>query len=125
MKIRTLILFMAVLLILSSCAKRKAQKIIEGSWSEVIIDGVDVPEAAQDILKIDACEKGDCLLTVTDASGFVTLSTFYELDEKGTELVIITLAGNLTAKQGYSILELTETTMKIDWKTYIGEYTKN
>ena len=50
MKIRTLILFMAVLLILSSCAKRKAQKIIEGSWSEVIVDGVDVPEAAQDIL---------------------------------------------------------------------------
>ena len=124
MKIRTLILFVAVLLLSSGCAKRKAQKIIEGSWSEVKVDNVDIPIEAQDILKIDACESGNCLLTITDATGYVSLSTYYELDDKGAQLVIITLLGNFTAKTRYSIIELTEETLIIDWKTYVGEYVK-
>lgn len=124
MKLRSITFLLSIILLLGSCAKKKAQKKIEGSWLEVKVNNVDVPVGAQDMLTFGECKSGDCTLTISDASSTTTLSTFYELDDGGETLLIITLSGNFTIKDKNPITELTDTKIVIDWGTYIGEYTK-
>ncbi len=109
----------------AACAKKKAKKNIVGSWNEVKIDNLDVPLGAQDIINFQECDGGDCIVNITDAGGAVSTSFYYELEDGGETLVLITVAGIFTAKNRYTINEISDSKMVIDWNTYIGEYSKN
>lgn len=113
------------------CKNRSAARSLEGTWNEVQINGVAVPEASQDKIVFGKCNGGsgkECDLTIIDAGGS-TFNYEYTVIEKGETLRLKQSQGAISATSDHDIVELTDNSLTIYWKlgqgsNYTGVYQK-
>lgn len=124
---KILFLILATAFIAVSCKDKKTAQTLEGTWNEVMIDGIEIPLLAQDQIVFGACKggkKASCDLTIIDAGGLTSTIFDYTVQNKGQSLVLKQSAGILTLSTTHSIENLTDNSMTIVWDTYIGKYEK-
>lgn len=128
---KNLLLFIGVTVLAVGCKNKNTAKMLEGTWNEVNVDGVDIPVSAQDKLVFGQCKGGknaECTLTIIDASGATFNDFDYTVVEGGKYLRTIQKVGFITSNINHEIKDLTDNTMTIEWTlpgdNYTGMYEK-